>query len=366
MDNKSIVLIVTSISLFPDIELATEDDMIIMISDAQLDKTIKKKINCRELSKKLFVKHSISNLILISKNDSFDKKQLSETVRNILLDHNNKVPLSLLLPYLAPPIIESRNDGNVQSCLISKSLFDLRIFYRHADSFIHLIYYLTYQYLNRNLSENIKVYQVGKPSIQNNWQNNVIRNGLKKALLIIPHRGSIKLLNRSLLHLNKTTHVPKTINLCFDEKSSHSKFNISEYKYLEDKLTVYLNNPTNVGPYLPRHYSVVNGDSKYVFFQDSDDISLTERFEKQIAELNLRKLDIIGSHKIRINQFSKKNTDYPVPIGSERLFTRSLFSSIVSPNVPDYQICISKGRRIFYRPQVRKRYSIFAKGLFFC
>lgn len=242
----------------------------------------------------------IANIAFISKDDHFDCKVLEEEMDHIFktgLHHH----LTLLVPYLPPPPFSQRNDGKVQSALVSLSLLpDNTVL---LDKFWKIIYEITYTYLNSSVSQNIEIFQIGKPGAPVGKPVKPLNDLLKRSLLIIPHKGSVKLLKRCLCHLNITTYFPD-INLCFDDKS-YKKMDNKEFANLKQRLTSFLNIPGNVGPFLPTHQRIMDSNKEFIFFHGSDDISVNTRFIRQLAELNKRKLDMLGSHELRVDQFAK-------------------------------------------------------------
>ena len=252
------------------------------------------------------------NILFISGEDQFDMKDLSTAVQ----DFYSKTPdrnFSLLLPYKAPPvpILEKqegikycqREDGFVQSFMVSARYFDKDLCSQHFSNWVKLAYEFLYTYLHSPESNNIEVLQVGKKAVVDE-PTIADEDVLKRSLLIIPHKDSLNLLTRCLHHLNQVEYLPGTINLCFDD-DGYAHLHTENYETLKHRTKIYINSPENVGPYPGRHYSILNTDKEYIFFQDSDDIPIAGRFMKQLAALQRRDLDMIGSHELRIDEFNK-------------------------------------------------------------
>lgn len=247
-------------------------------------------------------KIEITDIMFISKNDRFSREALGKDLRQILKKGIHE-DITLLIPYSPPPDLSQRIDGKVQSALISSRLFFENSNFDGSGKFWKIIYNISYNYLNSSASKNISIFQVGKPGYPA-LHTDKYAELLNKSLLIIPHKGSVKLLNRCLSHLNNTRcHTPR-INVCFDD-SSYEKIDPQAFANLALKLKIFLNMPGNVGPYLPRHYSAINSNKELIFFHDSDDISINNRFIRQLAELSERKLDMVGSHELRVDQFAR-------------------------------------------------------------
>ncbi len=248
-------------------------------------------------------KINIIDVALISKNDHFTRAVLEKEIKYIFKKGIHDY-LTLLIPYVPPPTSTQSMDGKVQSALVSSRLLLSDTVLTNANKLWKVIYGITYAYLNSSISHNIEIFQIGKPKQDLNEPGRKFFKLLEKSLLIIPHKGSPKLLKRCLSHLNSTQCITPDINLCFDD-ISYKKIDNEEFTNLRGKLKKFLNVPGNVGPYLPRHYSIINSNKEFIFFQDSDDISVKDRFIKQLAELKKRKLDMIGSHELRLDQFAK-------------------------------------------------------------
>lgn len=282
--------------------LGFNDDMLIMFTESagiEYHEVLGRESALHQL---LVLKNTIdiSDIAFISKNDHFKHGILEKEIRYLfrMKIHND---LTLLVPYFSPPSFSQRNDGKVQSALVSSKLLSNTAF--NLNKFWRTLYNLAYTYLNSPESQNIEILQVGKPKLPADKPDKQLPALLKKSLLIVPHKGSVKLLKRCLSHLNLIQHSPG-INVCFDDKS-YKKISNEEFVNLRPRLTSFLNDPGNAGPYLPRHSCIQESNQEFIFFQDSDDISVNNRFARQLAELKKRKLDMIGSHELRIDQFAK-------------------------------------------------------------
>lgn len=242
------------------------------------------------------IRFGVSDMIFLSKADQYQPERLFPELQDLLRQGTHRY-ITLLIPYKTPPECGHRDDGKLRSFILSASLFDAAIFLKAKARFHSFIYHTVYQYLNSAGSINLEAVQVHKPPTKVSGKYNKL---LKDALLVLPHKGSVKFLNRSLKHIRQTLQAPAVINVCFDDHS----YKKADQLHLNG-CDRYLNAPLNVGPYLPRHYSIVQTEKKFIFFHDSDDISIEGRFEKQINELMSRQLDMIGSHELRIDQFSK-------------------------------------------------------------
>jgi hypothetical protein len=252
--------------------------------------------------------NDIEYLVFLSGIDKFDPRNILVEVKKIF-DKQIHDKLTLLIPYKTPPEFGPREDGKVHSFIISKEQFDLKVFEYSKYQFWKAAYLFTYRYLNSVDNDSIEIFQVSHPRGNRRLPLSSPVSLKHDAMVILPHKGSPKLLTRCLNYLGKINHRPAEVNICFDDNS----FKNMTSTYLAD-YNVFVNRPANVGPYLGRHYSIIKSSKKYFFLQDSDDISTKDRFFKQLKELNNRKLDMVGSHELRIDQFSKSIVLFRFPL----------------------------------------------------
>lgn len=291
--------------------LSLEYDTLILFSETTYAKYHEVMDHESALHQFLLLKNrfNVSDIALISKDDHFNYKILEREIKYLFKTkiHNY---LTLLVPYLPPPSFSQRNDGKVRSALVSSKLIPDTVFY--LNKFWRTLYDLTYTYLNSSASQNIEIFQVGKLKLPADKTDTQLPDLQKRSLLIIPHKGSVKLLKRCLSHLNLIQDLPE-INICFDDES-YRKISVKEFDNLKPKLTSFINNPRSVGPFLAKNYCTRNSKKEFIFFQDSDDISVNNRFVKQLSELKKRKLDMIGSHELRVDQFARSLSVFRSPL----------------------------------------------------
>ncbi len=243
---------------------------------------------------------NIKDILFIAREDAFSSLKVRESLKSIL-GNKERPEIMLLTPYLPPPVQSAREDGKVQSFIIKREKLNFPFAVKHIEKYDKLIYYIVYEYLNTPDGDNIEVVQVDKPCDNSHKKKQKNHHLINNSMLLIPHKGTVKLLKRCISHLSKTPLIPGQTTICFDDKGYKKpiEYNINSH------IDLFFNSPLGVGPYLARHYSIVNSEKKYVFFQDSDDISVRSRFKKQLNELKRRDLDMIGSHELRIDQMAR-------------------------------------------------------------
>jgi glycosyltransferase involved in cell wall biosynthesis len=280
------------------------------------------------LSKRAFEKDT-KGVLFIAADDELDIDEVQRWMQKIY-SNNHDLGMALFIPYKDPPRLCQREDGFVRSFWVSPACLRKNIAQGMFTDFIKLAYELLFANLNAAQCRSVDILQVGKKGTQEEFTDDDELDSLKRSLLIIPHKGSLALLKRCLRHLNQALFLPGAINICFDDKG-YQKFNADSFGQINDRVTVYANNPGNVGPYCARHYSIINTNKDYIFFQDSDDIPVNTRFAKQIKEMEKRNLDMVGSHELRIDQFERQIAIIRYPLDVSEALKHGSFHPLFHP-----------------------------------
>ncbi|WP_162141680.1 glycosyltransferase [Pedobacter heparinus] len=257
----------------------------------------KLRINLDHIGMQYVVKY----YVFLSLGDQFKAEDLFKKITHFLNQPVHEI--ILLLPYLLAPSENFRIDSNVRSFIISKKVFDSKIFSLINPA--RFIYEMVNFYLNSPQSNNIEIVQVGKPEPLSEVNENGISTEINESSVQITHKGPLKLLKRCLTHLDKTKMLPQKVEICFDD-NSYKRLDLKQFKNIIDNTTLYKNSPLAVGPFLARQYMVEQSANEYIYLLDSDDISVPSRFSKLMLELKERNLDLLGSHELRIDQIGKK------------------------------------------------------------
>jgi hypothetical protein len=269
------------------------------------------------------------DVVFVSGMKGFPENIFKQVLKEIW-DTGRHRDLTLLVPYISPPVNDYREDGPVRSFIASSTLFTYDLLQRSGKDFSKLLYYVANSYLNSGNSHNIDIIQVGKPRTYNPISTGRSDDMLKKSLLLIPHKGALSLLGRCMGHLNKIESLPGQINICFDDNGI-KKFSKDDYPAIGANVKLYLNDPIGSGPYLARHYSIEATDKEYIFFQDSDDIPTTDRFAIQLEEMRSRGLDMIGSHELRVDQFARCLLMIRFPLDANTAFESYAYQPLFHP-----------------------------------
>lgn len=317
-------IVFTSILQLQSIRIEDKTDDIIVLLLEKDEIIVRKNVDISKSScviKEMVMDAAIVSLVFISKDDRFSKDTLIKSIIKII-SKPKICPLVLLVPYLSPPM-KNRYDGMVQSFIVSPALFFE--FNCCLDIFSDIAYQLTYRYLESESSKNIEIIQVGKP-----YEHKIdgVKGQLNDSSILIPHKGSLKLLNRCLSHLEQAEDLPANVDICFDD-GSWKKFNMDVFPNLKKITRLYKNNPPGVGPFVPRHFLIDQSKYNFIFHLDSDDISVGSRFELQMAELKRRKVDMLGSHELRIDEIVKKILIIRFPLDVSEALSNNVFHPLL-------------------------------------
>lgn len=296
-------IVVVNYRYLEQIEYEFEQNCVVVVSKTIQNLLLLTDVSSHTLRRvltRLSETYEASLFLFLSANDRFDKSHLRSEVLRLA---KNGDGVGLLLPYIDPPTGERRIDGAVESFFLSPTIFNMKAF--SLSNISRYIYELVNFYLNGNNQNGIEIVQVGKICSFCRQVRDRTRVYLENSTLQIAHKGSPNLLKRCLNFLNYSDDIPSTVEICFDDRS-YKRISLKSFDNILTKFISYKNIPLSVGPFLARQYLVQQSTKKYIFLSDSDDISLAYRFRRQMRELQHRKLDIVGSHELRIDQIDKR------------------------------------------------------------
>lgn len=119
--------------------------------------------------------------------------------------------------------------------------------------------------------------------------------------VIVPHKGNDSYLAKLLDFLAPLTQLNAYVGL--DEQVT-PRMNLMRKRY--EQVTFYSFSPNPVGPYVIRNTLIDRSSSPFIFFQDSDDISCADRFEKLTQLMIEQDCMLCGSHEIRMDYYDKR------------------------------------------------------------
>jgi len=232
----------------------------------------------------------------------------------------------VLLDYEDPNIHRSPNSLPAEECfLISPNEF---AHFCQAKFSTGLAYHLIEKAVAReSVLGQIAVHQIGHP------KPTLVRDtsGIASAEIIMPHRGNaedLEDLETALWYLQKQKKPAKKISVCFDEEVTDLHFDLVD-KHTETSF--FVNLPSGVGPYPSRDVLARATEEKVIMFHDSDDFSTIDRVAVLTDVLKNKKLDVAGSHELRINKIDKKIQAVRFPLDVTEVYKKEERHSIFFP-----------------------------------
>jgi hypothetical protein len=118
--------------------------------------------------------------------------------------------------------------------------------------------------------------------------------------VIIPHKGDNELL-KSVLYFLKQIRGTKVL-VGIDQPISNDLFRLKS-EYINIQFFHFSPNP--VGPYVIRNHLIEQSKEDLLFFQDSDDIPCSDRFDKLAEYMQKEESELCGSHELRVNYLDR-------------------------------------------------------------
>lgn len=149
--------------------------------------------------------------------------------------------------------------------------------------------------------------------------------------LIMAHRGPIEYLRTAISYAHAVcSRSPVHIHVGLDIED------LSEYALLPAAplLTCFSVQDPPVGPYVIRDALIRRSSEELILFQDSDDVSCTDRVSQLCSTMHAQDLDMVGSHEIEVNEIDKCIRAYRFPLNVTAVLSR-YGSSGVSDNAAE-------------------------------
>jgi hypothetical protein len=221
-----------------------------------------------------------------------------------------------LLEYKLPPSFGLEAEENADSFICSQIVFEK---FEHA-SFNNLCFNISSNILDHKIEvDHLYVIQLGKClNPENSNLGNKPKYSGNDVSVMIPHIGEIYYLKTCLKYLKKQSVNVKDIHICFDDDSF---LNLNMDFEPNQRIHLWKNSPQYVGPYYPRDFIFKIITSEYLIFQDSDDISTSDRIETLINEINKNhSCGMIGSHSLVVDEIENKIFIFRYPINVNNAF----------------------------------------------
>ena len=133
----------------------------------------------------------------------------------------------------------------------------------------------------------------------------------ERGAVIMAHRGRRRHLNAALRQVatNGTGCVRTCVGLDVE--------NLEDYEPLfqnHPSVEFAAFQPAPLGPYVIRQYLAESAAEPLLIFHDSDDISCSDRFPRQHAELLRHGCDFVGCHELRVDEVLERVTAFRFPL----------------------------------------------------
>jgi hypothetical protein len=308
------------------------DKVVIFLSETSL--TNKHKIvETNEVSpylNSIAKQHEITHVGIISKTDRFNPHEIKKEI-NCLIHSGAHKNISLLVPYLKPPLYESRNDGAVQS-----GLFDFWIFEKIATKKKPFIFSVFIFSMLMNISNNeiinkrFKIFQVGRSTARVLDQDMILEQ-LHNAKLIIPQTQSVSLTHATLLSYLKSeiTNPDETPRKARGEFLSNLQ--VSDIQKRNPAPNDRLNTQSDKNGFHNLNHMIRKTRKNLLYFQNFDDVSLSDRFIAQLKEMEERKLDMVGSHILQVESLKQRLVIVRFPLEIRKEFLAHYLDAVHVP-----------------------------------
>jgi len=185
----------------------------------------------------------------------------------------------------------------------------------------------------------------------------VSNGGTCECDVVVPHRGNVVHLHTLVEFLKQLKNINVFVGI--DQPALGKDF-IFMQNYPD--VSFYSFKPDPVGPYVIRNQLINEGEAKFVFFQDSDDIPCADRFERLSAFMCENEIPLCGSHEIRLDYFKRTVQAVRYPLNVSEALQNGPVHALLHPSSAIL-------RKAFYACNRLSDDRIFAndtKFLYFC
>jgi hypothetical protein len=206
----------------------------------------------------------------------------------------------LLVPWKEPPIYGRRNDGPVWSFACTSPLMQRLLANAGSPVLAELSFLLLHGILNRVLDvEALWVRQVKTPVELSGFPHPLDT----RASLIMAHRGPFRFLEAALSLIDRAASAAMvTVRVGLDIADESEYFPLAGRSRRREMFVVGEDAP--VGPYAIRQYLIDQSTEDFIVFQDSDDLSCSDRFEVQYGELRHSGADLVGCQELVVDEIN--------------------------------------------------------------
>ena len=282
----------------------------------------KKGIKCFSLTEDILEREiqKYSNLLICSK-DYTDEilYNCSGISLNEFLIFAKRIP---------PPELTARHDGPPIGLLIPSQLFE-QIDWQQIckKNYNELFFYLVDLAIVSNPPTRIRAIQI--PNKLQKYADIERKYNTFSVDIIVPHYGKENLLQCSLRHIENCKKDNFNIFIGLD---SYTPKCLLETQLLQlPKHHFYGFIGELYGPYYIDQYLIRQGNGEIIFFQDSDDISCSNRFSMIANTFSSTKAEYIGSHEIRLDEINKCVSLFRFPLDVNKAFVGKPGHALLHP-----------------------------------
>ncbi|MBB6501213.1 glycosyltransferase family A protein [Pedobacter cryoconitis] len=144
--------------------------------------------------------------------------------------------------------------------------------------------------------------------------------------VIIPHRGDNQYLRNALSFLPRTGEAEIFVGI--DQGLTKDLFQLKN-DYTD--VSFYNFKPNPVGPYVIRNRLIDLSDNKLIFFQDSDDMPCSDRFERISDYMRNHDCQLCGSHELRLDYYNRTVQSVRFPLDVTSALNSGPWHSLLHP-----------------------------------
>lgn len=216
--------------------------------------------------------------------------------------------MTVLLSWREPPTRSIRADGMADSFCCAREVFSNLLKTVRAASSERLCFSLLDAILNGRFA--VQRLLVRQLPLSDSMASPIALP--QNAALIMAHRGPKQFLTSALRFVTAAAcHAQVKARVGLDVED------VSEYRDLVEifpAVEFYGVDGAPVGPYVIRQSLIDLSSEHFIVSHDSDDISCHDRIARQTAEIAERKVEVVGSHELRVDELAGTVEIYRFPL----------------------------------------------------
>lgn len=235
--------------------------------------------------------------------------------------------LIILVQRACPPDDVRRYDGIIETFLCSYAVWAEKM----ANGVECDPRHYCYEFVSSILSNNLRVDWISVFQLPLNALPTSQAYASESIALIMAHRGHVEYLGTAIkyaraLHALNAIHM--YIGLDVEDISAYSQLTA------DPLLTCFAVHDPPAGPYVVRDALIRRSKEDLLLFQDSDDISCSDRATELCRTMYANDVDMVGSHEMEVNEIDKCIRVYRFPLNVSAVLSR-YGSSGVSDNAAE-------------------------------